>query len=89
MDTRNTNKYANRKSYYDIAEHIRDDVKNYGFDFHGNLFRKSVSGLFFEDVKKERILNLYDILLSYIIDKIKLIKIFRNYTLDKNHIKMR
>lgn len=89
MDTRNKYKYANRESYFDIAEHTRDEIKNYGYDYHGKLFRKSVSGLYFEDEKKERIFEVFDNLISYVIDQVKMIKKFRNYALEKKHIKMR
>jgi len=82
-------KYVNRDSYFDVAEHIVDDVKNTGFDYHGQLFRKSVSSIYFNDNKKAAILTVFDGMMSYIIDQIKMIKKFRSYAIKKNNIKLR
>ncbi|MCK9574574.1 MAG: hypothetical protein WC979_01570 [Candidatus Pacearchaeota archaeon] len=88
MATKN-NKYANRPSYFEVAEHFQDDVQNYGFDYHGKLFERSISKIYFDDPRKTGILQSFDDLLSYVIDSIKYIKKFRNYAINKNHIKMR
>lgn len=86
---RKNNNHLKRVSYYDISEHIVDDIKNYGFDYQGKLFEKSVSNLYFQDPKKSRILALFDGMMSHVIDRIKLIKKFRNYAMDKNYTKFR
>lgn len=83
------NKYSVRKSYFEVAEHVLDDIKNTGFDYHGELFKKSISSIYFNDDKKTAILTVFDGLLSYIIDRIKMIKKFRNYAVKKNDIKIR
>jgi hypothetical protein len=83
------NKYANRQSYFEVAEHTRDNIRNYGFDYHGKLFQRSVSKVYFDDEKKSGILSVFDDMISYIIDYIKMIKKSRNYAVKKTHVKMR
>jgi hypothetical protein len=83
------NKYANRQSYFEVAEHTRDNIRNYGFDYHGKLFQRSVSKVYFDDEKKSGILSVFDGMISYIIDYIKMIKKSRNYAVKKTHVKMR
>lgn len=83
------NKYSNRESYYDVAEHTQDNIRNYGFIYKGKLFHRSVSRIYFDDEKKANILAVFDGLLTYVIDQIKMIKKFRNYALSKKHTKMR
>lgn len=81
------NKWASRPSLYYHADTILDTKKDVGFDYHGKLMKKSVSSLFYENPVREYILNVYDTLLCEVIDKIKLIKKFRNYAIHKNDIK--
>lgn len=81
--------YTNKDSYFDIAEHSQDDIKNYGFNYEGNLFKNSISKIYFSDNKKDAILTVFDALISYIINQVKMIKKFHNYAMKKNYNKLR
>lgn len=76
-----------RPSLYSIVEHRNDDIKNQGFKYHGNLFKKSISPILFTDGKRASIIEKLDLLMAFLIDYVKEIKKTYNYTIgakDKN-----
>lgn len=76
-----------RPSLYDKTQHRLDDLKNQGFKYHGNLFKRSVSPILFTDGKRSSIIEKLDLLMAYLIDYVKEIKKSYNYTIgrkDKN-----
>jgi len=86
---RKNNNHLTRPSYFEISNHVLDDIKNYGYKYEGNLFKKSVSNLYFQDAKKDLIFRYFDGMLSYVINRVKLIKIWRNYAMDRRYTKLR
>lgn len=76
-----------RTSYYHFAEHLQDDIKNYGYDYEKDLFEKSISSYILGDANRADIVAQFTILFSYIIDKVKDIKRSMNYAMDKNYKK--
>jgi len=82
------NLWSIRPSLYYSSEHSLDSGQNYGFDYHGKLFKKTVSPVILDHGGRKGILDSFDVLISYLIDAVKLIKKFRNYAIDKREIKM-
>jgi len=76
-----------RKSYYDYAEHMQDDIKNYGYDYEDQLFERSVSNYILQDKTRGEIINRFSILYAYMIDKVKDIKRSYNYAVGKKYKK--
>jgi hypothetical protein len=76
-----------RTSYYEVAEHMQDDIKNYGYDYEKDLFEKSVSSYILDDTNREQIVSRFTILFSYLINRVKDIKRSMNYAMDKNYKK--
>lgn len=74
-----------KKSRYTSAEKRRDSLKNLGFSYEGKIFRKSMSSYLFADTLRESILDEYEKTVFYLIEKVKSIKTFFNYTVDKDH----
>lgn len=87
--TANRKKWASKPSRYYAANHILDYSSNYGYDYHGNVFKKSVSSIIFDSASRLKIMYLYEVLVCYIIDSIKMIKKCRNYAIDKKSIKLK
>lgn len=78
-------KYLTRESYYQYMIHVQDDLKNTGYDWRNNLFKKSVSTYLLSDPKREGILNQIQKMMVYMIDRVSMIKKAMNYTVDKNY----
>jgi DNA modification methylase len=74
-----------KKSRYTSAEKRRDNLKNLGFSYEGKIFRRSMSSYLFVDTLRESILDEYEKTVFYLIEKVKSIKTFFNYTVDKDH----
>lgn len=72
-----------RQSYYEVAEHLQDDIKNYGYDYENNLFEKSVSGYILNSPIREQIIHRFTILFAELINKVKDIKRSNNFAMDK------
>lgn len=74
-----------KESLYDTANSRLNSIKNTGFDYEGKLFEKSLSPYILADPKRSDILKNYEKLIYFVIQKIKYIKTFYNYTVDKNY----
>jgi hypothetical protein len=73
------------ESLYNVSNHRLDRLKNKGFNYKCKLFEKSMSPLLFADPTRKSILDEYEKLIYFLIEKVKLIKTFYNYTVDKNY----
>ena len=76
--------HLNRESYIKTAESVWDDYRNLGYKYKGRILRHSVSGLFYVDPRKTRILDKLEELLYTMIEDVKMIKKFRNFAIDKD-----
>jgi hypothetical protein len=61
-------------TFWENVVHRNDDIKHVGYDFRGNIFRKTLSNIFFNDRKRMAILLNMDDVYSYLVDHIKYIK---------------
>lgn len=76
------------ESLYKKAGTRLDKLKNRGFDYQGKIFEKSMSPLLFADPTRKDILNEYEKLIFFLVEKVKMIKTFYNYTVDKDYTKI-
>jgi hypothetical protein len=74
-----------KESLYLKARTRLTRLKNTGFDYKGKLFRKSMSPLLFADPKRAEILDEYEKIMYFLVEKAKLIKTFYNYTVNKDY----
>jgi hypothetical protein len=81
---RNNNDHLKRDSYLKVSRSIFDNYKNLGYSYKGNIFRNSISSLFYLDDRKIRILNEMEKMIYFLIEKVKNIKKARNYAIDKD-----
>jgi hypothetical protein len=72
-----------RQSYYDVAEHLQDDIKNYGYDYENDLFEKSVSSYLMNSPLRAEIIHRFTILFAEMINRVKDIKRSNNFAMDK------
>jgi len=75
-----------RKSYYDFIASQNDKRGNIGYDYEGNIFRKTMSRLVYNgDENRSSILSKMEKVIFNLIEKTKDIRNFFNYTVPKNN----
>ena len=77
-----------KKSYFKISRSVLDDYKNLGFNYEGQIFKRTLSSVFFGDKKRVDILNEFEKMIFFLIEQVKNIKKTFNYTIDKNSTKI-
>lgn len=75
-------------SIYDKTTSRHDKINNIGFDYEGNIFKRTMSGYLFQDEERAEILSRFEEIVFFLIEKVKLIKTFYNYTVSKNYRKL-
>ena len=73
------------ESLYNRANTRLTRLKNTGFDYQGKIFEKSISPYIMGESKRREILNEFEKLIYFMIEKVKYIKTFYNYTVDKDY----
>ena len=76
-------------SLYDFVDTRLDSLLNRGYDYEGNIFRKTMSPYIYADQKRSNILDKFETIIFFLIEKVKGIKVFYNYTVSKNYTKLR
>ena len=66
-----------------LSRHNR--LRDTGFDYKGKIFEKSMSPLLFTDPVRKSILEEFEKTVYFLIEKVKVIKTFYNYTVDKDY----
>jgi hypothetical protein len=74
-----------KKSLYDFANNRKTYLQNTGFDYEGKIFNRTLSPYIMEDEKRADILHKYEEMIYFLIEKVKLIKTFYNYTVPKDY----
>jgi|CZCB01.1.fsa_nt_gi hypothetical protein len=77
-----------KKSYFKISRSVLDDYKNLGFNYEGQIFKRTLSSAFFGDKKRVDILNEFEKMIFFLIEQVKNIKKTFNYTIDKDSNKI-
>ena len=70
-------------SFY--LNHRHDAVKYIGYDFRGKIFQNTMSSMWFMEFKRASILQRYEKPLSWLVDQIKWVRKFFNYTLESDY----
>jgi len=84
MEPRKGN-YLIRRSYREALHHQFDDIKNTGFNWRDNSFKRSLSSYLLNDPKREEVIGRFQVFIAYIMDYASNIKKAFNYTVDKNY----
>jgi hypothetical protein len=80
-------KPLHRSPWY-IAHHIQDSRKNLGFDYHGHVLEKTMSKPIFANRKNKAMLQKVEVMVNYLIDTVKQIKLQYLISMDKNDINL-
>lgn len=76
-----------KKSLYEVTEHSRDSLLNTGFDYHGRIFEKTMSPLLLSEDKRAGILAKLEEVYYELIERVKVIKTFYDFSKHKNYRK--
>jgi len=68
------------------AKHIKDNIDGLGYDYHKNVFRKSMSPGVFANPKTAKMINKIEEMFDYLIDAVKLISVHYSIAHDKDSI---
>lgn len=74
-----------KKSLYETTEHSRDVLLNTGFDYHGKIFEKTMSPLILSEAKRAGILSKLEEVYYELIERVKTIKTFYDFSKHKNN----
>lgn len=64
-----------------------NNIKHVGFNYKGRILKRTLSGVFWLENKREMILNKFDEILYNMVEHVKDIKRSMNYILDKKYNK--
>jgi len=75
-------------SIYDITNSRKEKINNLGFDYKGKILRKTVSPYIFSEPNRADLLSKFEDWLFFLVEKVKLIKTYYNYTVKKDYTKL-
>lgn len=77
-----------RDSIYDATISRNEKINNLGYDYKGKILRRTVSPYLYSDPERATILDQFENWLYFLVEKVKDIKTFYNYTVPKNYKKL-
>ena len=75
---------VNKKSKYYYGSHTQDYLSNLGYDYHGNIFKRTLSSEMFINSNQNRILKWLEYHIEFLIDAVKNIKLQFSIARDKD-----
>ena len=78
----------NKKSARWYAIRHQDIYTDLGFDYHGKVFEKTTSPVIMENKVNKSMLSRIEPMITYLIDKVKSIKLQYMFSLDKNDTRL-
>ena len=76
---------STQDSLYDVANNRLTRLKNSGFNYKDQIFERTLSPYIMTDPKRRGILLSFEKLIYFLVEKVKLIKTFYNYTVPKDY----
>lgn len=77
-----------KESLYNITYSRKEQINNIGFDYKGKIFRKTLSSYMFMDPTRTAILNKFETWVYFLVEKVKSIRTYYNYTVPKDYTKI-
>jgi len=72
-------------SLYDVANNRLTRGQNTGFDYQGKIFQRTLSPFIMSEDKRAGILTSFETMIYFLVEKVKYIKTFYNYTVPKDY----
>lgn len=80
--------YASKKSAHWYACKSQDIYTDLGYNYHGNIFKKTVSPVILSNKVNNAILSKIEVLISYLVDVTKQIRLQYMISLKKNDTRL-
>ena len=77
-----------KKSVYEATTSRVEKLNYLGYNYEGKILKRTVSGYLFKDPKRAAILEKFEEVLYFLVEKVKTIKNFYNYTVPKDYKKI-
>lgn len=77
-----------KESLYDIANSRKEKINNLGFNYKGKILKKTLSSYIYMDPTRAGIMDQFENLFYFLVEKVKTIKTFYNYTVPKDYKKI-
>lgn len=77
-----------KDSLYDLANGRNDNVQNLGFDYKDQILKRTVSPYLFMDPVRSGMLQQFENWLYFLVESVKLLKTYYNFTVTKNYRKI-
>jgi hypothetical protein len=74
-----------KDSLYDKTNTRKTRLKNTGFNYRGQILRRSLSPYLYREETRASILEEIDRIITFWVDNVKTIKTFYNYTVPKDY----
>ena len=74
-----------KQTIWEIIESRQNSSLYCGFDYRGNILKKTLSSVFYNEKKRAAILEFLDDILSTLVDQVKMIKKTYNFVIEKNY----
>ena len=75
-------------SLYDIANSRKEQINNLGFNYKGKILRKTTSSYIYMDATRAGIMDQFENMFYFLVEKVKIIKTYYNYTVPKDYKKI-
>ena len=76
------------QSLYDISETQGESLLNQGFDYSTVLMEKTISNYLFRNENITGFLTYINDIMYNLIESVKIVRVFQNFTVDKNYKKI-
>lgn len=76
--------YRNKKNARYVAQHTQDVLTDLGFDYRGNIFKKTISKVILKNYRNKAILSEIEKMISFLVDTTKQIRLQYMISLKKN-----
>jgi hypothetical protein len=77
-----------KKSLYDAANSRIEKINYLGYNYEGKILKRTLSNYLFRDPKRAEILQKLEEIVFFLVEKVKTIKTFYNFTVSKNYRKI-
>lgn len=76
------------KRLYDITYSRKQKINGLGFDYEGQILKRTISSYLFKDEMRSAILQKFEEWIFFLVEKIKMTKTFFNYAVKKDYTKL-
>ena len=78
----------NEDSIYNATYSRNEKLNGLGYQYKGNIFKRTMSSYLFKDPTRAGILEQFERVMYFLVEKVKTIRTYYNYTVPKDYTKI-